>query len=248
VTVIEMPKLSDSMEGGLIVTWLKNDADLVSEGEDLLEIETDKATIVYAAEVSGTLEICVPAGKTVDVGTVIAEVHVGNAAPVTPREATPPTASTNGEAAQGEAEIAARAAPASANPNVESEVVVSVDHPAGVGASARTRPSVLSAAQSGTGTSASNRSQLSWSSAGVRGPARTACALRRGHRTRPGRSGGRLTMNPRVSYASGQSTWSVLSKKRSCGRKPQLTVSGAIMSISAVCARKTAPSSPRSNR
>jgi pyruvate dehydrogenase E2 component (dihydrolipoamide acetyltransferase) len=128
VTVIEMPKLSDSMEGGLIVTWLKNDADLVSEGEDLLEIETDKATIVYAAEASGTLEICVPAGKTVDVGTVIAEVHVGNAAPVAPREATAPTASTNGEAAQGEAEIAARAAPGSASPNVESEAVVSVEN------------------------------------------------------------------------------------------------------------------------
>ena len=128
MTVIEMPKLSDSMEGGLIVTWLKQDADLVSEGEDLLEIETDKATIVYAAEVSGTLEICVPAGTTVDVGTVIAEVHVGSAATVTPREPTPPTASTNGEAAHGQAEIAARAAPAVVSPNVESEAVASVEN------------------------------------------------------------------------------------------------------------------------
>ena len=47
---ITMPRLSDSMEEGTILKWLKSDGDEVSRGEELVEIETDKATMTYEAD------------------------------------------------------------------------------------------------------------------------------------------------------------------------------------------------------
>jgi pyruvate dehydrogenase E2 component (dihydrolipoamide acetyltransferase) len=69
-----MPKLSDSMEAGAILTWLKSSGDQVEIGDELLEIETDKATVTYAAEDGGALEILVEEGITVAVGTSIARI------------------------------------------------------------------------------------------------------------------------------------------------------------------------------
>jgi pyruvate dehydrogenase E2 component (dihydrolipoamide acetyltransferase) len=43
--IIEMPKLSDTMETGVLVAWLKNEGDAVSSGDIIAEIETDKATM-----------------------------------------------------------------------------------------------------------------------------------------------------------------------------------------------------------
>ena len=42
--IIEMPKLSDTMTAGTVVSWLKNEGDVVESGDILAEIETDKAT------------------------------------------------------------------------------------------------------------------------------------------------------------------------------------------------------------
>jgi pyruvate dehydrogenase E2 component (dihydrolipoamide acetyltransferase) len=62
--VIEMPKLSDTMEEGGIAAWLKKEGDFVKEGEAFVEIETDKATMEYNSPFEGTLlKILVPAGK-----------------------------------------------------------------------------------------------------------------------------------------------------------------------------------------
>ncbi len=77
MTAILMPKLSDSMEQGTILSWLKASGDEIEIGDDLLEIETDKSTVPYAAEAAGTLEILAQEGTTVAVGEVIA--HVGAA-------------------------------------------------------------------------------------------------------------------------------------------------------------------------
>jgi len=52
---VVMPRLSDSMEEGTILKWLKATGDEVRRGEELVEIETDKATIVYEAEADGFL-------------------------------------------------------------------------------------------------------------------------------------------------------------------------------------------------
>ena len=55
VTVVTMPRLSDTMEEGTVATWLKKIGDEVEEGDILAEIETDKATMEFESFQSGTL-------------------------------------------------------------------------------------------------------------------------------------------------------------------------------------------------
>jgi pyruvate dehydrogenase E2 component (dihydrolipoyllysine-residue acetyltransferase) len=70
-----MPRLSDSMEEGTILQWLKQVGDEVALGDELVEIETDKANMAYESDVAGTLsEILVQEGKTVAIGEPIARV------------------------------------------------------------------------------------------------------------------------------------------------------------------------------
>jgi pyruvate dehydrogenase E2 component (dihydrolipoamide acetyltransferase) len=71
-----MPKLSDSMTEGTIVAWLKSDGERVARGEEIVEIETDKAIIAYAAEAEGVLEVLAPVGATLPLGTAIARIGV----------------------------------------------------------------------------------------------------------------------------------------------------------------------------
>ena len=74
---IAMPRLSDSMEEATVLEWLKQPGDRVSRGEPLVEVETDKATMVYEAEVEGVLaELVVPAGSTAALGEPIARIAV----------------------------------------------------------------------------------------------------------------------------------------------------------------------------
>lgn len=80
MTDIAMPKLSDAMEEGTIVKWLIEDGGEVAVGDELVEIETDKATMAYAAEAAGTLQIVVPEGDAATIGATIARVGVGVAA------------------------------------------------------------------------------------------------------------------------------------------------------------------------
>jgi len=72
---IVMPRLSDSREEGTILQWLKELGDEVAVGDELVEIETDKANMAYESDVAGTLsEILVQEGETVAIGTPIAMV------------------------------------------------------------------------------------------------------------------------------------------------------------------------------
>jgi len=74
-TDVVMPRLSDSMEEGTILKWLKSPGDSVELGEELVEIETDKANMVYEADAGGTLiEIVAAEGDTLPIGEVIARV------------------------------------------------------------------------------------------------------------------------------------------------------------------------------
>jgi pyruvate dehydrogenase E2 component (dihydrolipoamide acetyltransferase) len=78
MTEITMPKLSDSMEDGTILSWLKQPGEEVQAGEDLVEIETDKATVTHPAQAAGVvLELLVAEGESVAVGVPIARVGVG---------------------------------------------------------------------------------------------------------------------------------------------------------------------------
>jgi pyruvate dehydrogenase E2 component (dihydrolipoamide acetyltransferase) len=76
---IVMPRLSDTMEEGTILRWLKADGEEVARGEELVEIETDKATMTYESDQSGVLEIVAEAGSTLEVGALIARVGEGAA-------------------------------------------------------------------------------------------------------------------------------------------------------------------------
>lgn len=80
MTEITMPSLSDSMEEGTLLTWLKNDGDEVAVGDELVEIETDKATMTYESPVAGALSILAEEGGTYPVGVVIATVGATNGA------------------------------------------------------------------------------------------------------------------------------------------------------------------------
>jgi len=66
------------MEEGTILEWLKQVGDEVAVGDELVEIETDKANMAYESDVAGTLsEILVREGETVAIGTPIARVEAG---------------------------------------------------------------------------------------------------------------------------------------------------------------------------
>ena len=72
---IVMPRLSDAMEQGTIVRWLKQVGDQVDVGDELVEVETDKATVIYEAEVSGLLSaILVREGEAQQLGGPIARL------------------------------------------------------------------------------------------------------------------------------------------------------------------------------
>jgi pyruvate dehydrogenase E2 component (dihydrolipoamide acetyltransferase) len=74
-TDVTMPRLSDSMEEGTILSWIVEEGGEVKRGEPLVEIETDKANMTYEADTDGTLiEIVVQEGETVALGEVIARV------------------------------------------------------------------------------------------------------------------------------------------------------------------------------
>jgi pyruvate dehydrogenase E2 component (dihydrolipoamide acetyltransferase) len=100
---ITMPQLSDSMEQGTILTWLKKDGDYVEAGEDLVEIETDKATMTHPADVSGVLRITAQEGTTLSVGAPIAVI--GAAPGAWPAEPSPLLPVAEGPIGSGAAEI-----------------------------------------------------------------------------------------------------------------------------------------------
>ncbi|MBA6154517.1 pyruvate dehydrogenase complex dihydrolipoamide acetyltransferase [Gelidibacter maritimus] len=73
VTVVTMPRLSDTMEEGTVATWLKKVGDKVEEGDILAEIETDKATMEFESFQSGTLlYIGLEDGETAKVDSLLA--------------------------------------------------------------------------------------------------------------------------------------------------------------------------------
>jgi pyruvate dehydrogenase E2 component (dihydrolipoyllysine-residue acetyltransferase) len=93
-----MPRLSDSMEEGTILRWLKSVGDEVKKGDELVEIETDKANMTYESTDEGTLvEIVAQEGDTLPIGEVIARIGdpgevKGNGQPAKPKPEEAPKA------------------------------------------------------------------------------------------------------------------------------------------------------------
>src|SRR5215471_6124031 len=72
VTKVVMPKLSDAMETGKIIKWLKKEGDRIAGGDILAEVETDKADVEMEAFGAGVLrKILVPAGESAAIGALI---------------------------------------------------------------------------------------------------------------------------------------------------------------------------------
>jgi len=71
---VVMPRLSDSMEEGTILRWLVDDGAEVARGQEIAEIETDKANMTYEADASGVLEIVAEEGSTLPIGELIARI------------------------------------------------------------------------------------------------------------------------------------------------------------------------------
>src|SRR5882724_3702151 len=70
-----MPKLSPTMEEGVVSRWLKKEGDKVSMGEPLAEIDTDKATMEMQALANGVLrKILINEGEAAPLGQLIAIV------------------------------------------------------------------------------------------------------------------------------------------------------------------------------
>ena len=96
MTDILMPKLSDTMEEGKIIRWLKQRGERVAIGDILAEVETDKANMELEAFDEGVLgEIRIAEGESAPVGAVIAVL------------AEPGTAVTEGGASAAEPKAAA---------------------------------------------------------------------------------------------------------------------------------------------
>jgi pyruvate dehydrogenase E2 component (dihydrolipoamide acetyltransferase) len=75
VTKVVMPKLSEAMETGKLLRWLKQEGDRISGGDIIAEIETDKADIELEAFGSGVLrKLLVTPGTAVPVGGLIAVI------------------------------------------------------------------------------------------------------------------------------------------------------------------------------
>ena len=90
---LSMPKLSDSEADAVVLRWLKAPGEGFRRGDGLLEVETDKATVVYEAEEDGTIEaILVAEGETVAVGQPIATLAGDGAPAEAPATAAPPAA------------------------------------------------------------------------------------------------------------------------------------------------------------
>ena len=104
-TIIEMPKLSDTMSVGTLVKWHKKIGDIVKNGDILAEVETDKATMDLENFDDGTLlDIFVEEGNEVPIGSPLAavgepgeEVNVSTQEKVNPPEAEDPVIAENDE-------------------------------------------------------------------------------------------------------------------------------------------------------
>ena len=122
-----MPKLSDAMEEGRLLQWLKKEGDRVQGGDVLASIETDKAEIELESFGAGVLrKILVAEGETVPVGKVIAIVAepdedisslVGAAAPAAPAKA---EVKASAPPAPAPSKLEAKAPPAPTAPAAES--------------------------------------------------------------------------------------------------------------------------------
>jgi 2-oxoglutarate dehydrogenase E2 component (dihydrolipoamide succinyltransferase) len=77
---IKVPSVGESVTEATLAQWYKKEGDPVQKNEPLFVLETDKVTLEIEAEADGALEITVPEGETVAIGTVVGKIDT-DAAP-----------------------------------------------------------------------------------------------------------------------------------------------------------------------
>ncbi len=122
ITKVFMPKLSDAMETGKVIKWLKKEGEAVKGGDVILEIETDKANVEIEAFGTGILrKIVIPEGGQVPVGDLIGVIadpseDISSVAAAPARPAPAASAATPAPAARPAPAAAPSAAPPPAGP------------------------------------------------------------------------------------------------------------------------------------
>jgi pyruvate dehydrogenase E2 component (dihydrolipoamide acetyltransferase) len=142
---VTLPKLSDTMEEGTIVRWLVADGAEVERGQEIVEIETDKATMSYEAESSGVIHHAAAEGDTFPVGAVIAQVLAADGrVPVVVPVAVAPRAKASPVArrlaAELDVDLTALAGSGRGGRIVKRDVEAASSNGAGDGAGARAAP------------------------------------------------------------------------------------------------------------
>jgi 2-oxoglutarate dehydrogenase E2 component (dihydrolipoamide succinyltransferase) len=74
-----VPSVGESITQGTLTAWLKREGEKVEEGEELFELETDKATVAVPAPAAGALHILVQGGSDVEIGQVVGELETAPA-------------------------------------------------------------------------------------------------------------------------------------------------------------------------
>lgn len=100
-TEVKIPPLGESISSGIIAAWHVQDGDVVSQGQVLFELETDKITSEGQAEVGGKITLKAQEGDEVEIGAVVAEIDESVQAPAP--TATPAAAPTAEAPAQAQA-------------------------------------------------------------------------------------------------------------------------------------------------
>ena len=114
-----IPNAGESVTSANVAQWHKADGDAVSKGDTLVTLETDKVSTEVEAEHDGTLQILIAEGEEVAIGTVVAMINEGAAAP-----AATPAASTPAPAQEATPAAATPAPAASANSGKVIDVIV----------------------------------------------------------------------------------------------------------------------------
>jgi pyruvate dehydrogenase E2 component (dihydrolipoamide acetyltransferase) len=158
---VVMPRLSDSMEEGTILQWLKQVGDEIAVGDELVEIETDKANMAYESDVAGTLtEILAEEGATLPIGEPIA--RIGDSAEGSDGSAAGPDTAAGGPAGGRTASVLGP--PASAPPAEEASETAAEGPAAQAGAPAESpaeQPEAPAEEQASDGQAADGRPKAS---------------------------------------------------------------------------------------
>jgi 2-oxoglutarate dehydrogenase E2 component (dihydrolipoamide succinyltransferase) len=115
-TTIEVPQIGESISSGILAVWLRKDGDTVAEGDELFELETDKATLAVPSPGAGVLRHDAREGDEVTVGEAVGRIEpadggsaadagspggspaaAAGSAPATPPADTATTAADHGE-------------------------------------------------------------------------------------------------------------------------------------------------------